>query len=397
MPPQDNPQPITPNEEPVTSNSFGAQANAPQQASPTIPIQAQTSTANTYTQTPAGIPDLQSNVQSQVMPSQETNEAYNNSNPGFGVQQTAQAQVPPPGVTPYQDEQANFAETVTTEVLPQPAVPTVDAQQLFQSSTPYATTPIEPESSPKKRHLLRPIVLTMLVISAVGVGIFGTTRVINGRQASPTAGSDVEQALVASDLALEATPGTTTDTLPASSSDGSSETAPASEQGAAQPSGSTPSGSTPTGQSNTTSQPQSVTKKNAVVSASIPTSVTCKKQVIFDLNMEAGALSQVEKSVNAALSGNAAELIKWVPAKYRNTSPESSSAAVNKSYKNLGPTSCTATLIMISTKTEYSGKSYTVEVYFPKNARNKIYAGSVNVSLVGNTWKTSDISTLNEQ
>lgn len=267
---------------------------------------------------------------------------------------------------------------------PQPLAPatqaTVNTAALFQAD-PFVQQydeqmPVQTKASKSKLIM---IVVALLIFGVAGSGLFLLNRSKNDSSTQFNE-SDLQNASAAlDDAALTAV---ADDPLADSSTPAESEEKTPDNT----------SGSTSTG----TDKPSSTASTPSTKSSTKTTStskVTCKQDTNIKVSIPAGAIKQVETSVNTATAGKAESLLSWLDKKYHDTIPDAQPANVNKTFKSLKPKTCNVKPVIIRKKNDYSTAGIAFIVIFDKNAHGTPYSTSINTALVNGKWRTDRILT----
>ncbi len=270
---------------------------------------------------------------------------------------------------------------------PAAPLPIIDTQSLFQSDAPAGyETPSEPVTVKPKRRALLAFSALLTIGLATGLGYFVYSRNSPTESAAEYAFnadgfSDANSAV----LETEETEASA-DTEVASSDDPTT-----SEEGQSQDNSTTQSSnssSTSPKKSTSSAAPKSTAKAKSTAIAK----VSCSADSRFPMkDISPTAVKQVEASINAALAAKSKELTSWLGSKAEK-SKMTDPASVDASLRKIRPQSCKTIPAIVRDKNAYSSKGVSFFVLFDKNALGTKYANAVNVSLVGNQWKTDRIT-----
>ncbi len=292
--------------------------------------------------------------------------------------------LPPEPVPQFNADPTQIPQSPLT---PSAQLPIIDTQSLFQSDAPAGyETPSEPLPVKPKRHVLLALSVFITVGLAAGLGFFIYNRNAPTESAAEYAFnadgfSDANSAVLETEqteTSIDADE-TSSDSSDAATEDGSSNSSKPS---------SSDSSSTNSKKSSSSAPQKSTAKAKSTAIAK----VTCTADARFPMkDISPTAVKQVEASINAALAAKSKELTSWLGNKAEK-SKVTDPASVDTSLRKVRPQSCKTIPAIVRDKNAYSSKGVSFFVLFDKNALGTKYANAVNVSLVGNQWKTDRIT-----
>ncbi|MBP7807124.1 hypothetical protein KA047_01365 [Candidatus Saccharibacteria bacterium] len=345
-------------------------------------------------QQPVSQPINQMPVQQNPYPTEPT--AYQQPTQPIQQSQPAQSAAPVAPAAPYAQPlppepvpqfNADSTQIPQSPLSPPAPLAIIDTQSLFQSDAPAGyETPSEPAAPKPKRRVLLAFSVLITVGLAVGVGYFIYNRNTPTESAAEYAFnadgfSDANSAVLETEQTEASVNAdeTSSDNPKATTDDGSS-------NGAASPSSSSTSSSSKKSSSSAAKKSTAKAKSTAIAK------VSCSADSRFPMkDISPTAVKQVEASINAALAAKSKELTSWLGSKAEK-SKSTDPASVDASLRKIRPQSCKTIPAIVRDKNAYSSKGVSFFVLFDKNASGTKYANAVNVSLVGNQWKTDRIT-----